>query len=82
MLSILEYPDSQKLSEIIACVGVASNFAALRALVVEGIQKGHMNLHAKNIAISSGVPEHLVEEAVHFMKNKGNFKKETAKQFL
>ena len=46
------------------CVGLASNFAALRALTVEGIQKGHMNLHARNLAIASQIPEFLVEDAV------------------
>lgn len=41
-----------------------------------------MSLHAKNIAISVGVPEHQVEDAVLFMKNRGSFRKETAKEFL
>ena len=51
-------------------VGLSQNLAALRALSIEGIQKGHMNLHAKNIAIQSGVPEDLVPEIVEFMKNR------------
>ncbi len=42
-------------------VGLAQNFGALRALATEGIQKGHMTLHAKNIAIAAGVPSHLAE---------------------
>ncbi|CAD8162824.1 unnamed protein product [Paramecium octaurelia] len=82
ILSILDYPDSQKLAEIIVSVGLASNFAALRALAVEGIQKGHMTLHARNIAIASGIPEHLVDEAVLFMKNRNSFNKQTALEFL
>lgn len=63
-------------------VGLANNLAALRALCVEGIQKGHMNLHARNLAIASGVPTELVDEAVRFMKNRGRFKKETADEYL
>lgn len=63
------------MAEIIVSVGLASNFAALRALSIEGIQKGHMTLHARNIAIASGIPEHLVDEAVLFMKNRNNFSK-------
>ena len=49
-------------------VGLAQNFAALRALGVEGIQKGHMDLHARNIAIRAGVPPEFVCDAVAFMK--------------
>lgn len=64
------------------CVGLASNFSALRALSVEGIQKGHMNLHARNLSLASGIPEHLVEDAVQFMKNRNSYKKETALEFL
>ena len=50
--------------------------AALRALSIEGIQKGHMNLHARNVAIQAGVPTDLVPEVVEFMKmrNKINVK--------
>ncbi len=43
------------------CVGLAQNFAALRALAVEGIQKGHMKLHGKTLAISLGVPNNLLD---------------------
>ena len=64
------------------CVGLAQNFAALRALVIEGIQKGHMALHARNIALSAGVPTYLVDEAARFMKLRGNISLESAKQFI
>jgi len=40
----------------------------MRALALEGIQRGHMALHAKNIALSAGVPTYLVEDAVNYMK--------------
>jgi len=53
------------------CVGLSCNFAALRAMVIQGIQKGHMALHSKNIAIGAGVPTHLVEEAANYMRIAG-----------
>jgi hydroxymethylglutaryl-CoA reductase len=39
------------------------------ALVTEGIQKGHMNLHSKNFAIEAGVPINMIPEAILYMKN-------------
>lgn len=56
-LALLGNPKAQQLSEIIAAVGLAQNFAALRALVSEGIQKGHMSLHARQLAIQAGATE-------------------------
>ena len=53
-LAILGVKTSQELACIIASVGLAQNFAALRALSTEGIQRGHMELHAKNLAIAAG----------------------------
>ncbi len=63
-------------------VGLSQNFAALRALAIEGIQKGHMSLHAKNIAISAGVPDHLVDEAAQFMKQRGVINTKSAKVYI
>ena len=48
---ILGFPSAQTLSQIMLSVGLAQNLAALRALSTEGIQRGHMNLHAKNVAV-------------------------------
>jgi len=70
-MKILGYPDAQKLSEIMAAVGLAQNFSALRALAIEGIQKGHMSLHARNFALAAGIPSGHVEDAVFFMKQRG-----------
>ena len=58
---------------VMVAVGLANNFSALRAIVSEGIQKGHMALHAKNLAIAAGVPSLLVPEVVNFMKETGKF---------
>ncbi|HIH00840.1 TPA: 3-hydroxy-3-methylglutaryl-CoA reductase, partial [Thermoplasmata archaeon] len=48
-------------------VGLAQNFAALRALATVGIQKGHMSLHARNIVSSVGCPPELVDEVVRIL---------------
>ncbi len=55
-LEILNRPDAQKLAGIVACVGLAQNLAALRALSSEGIQTGHMYLHQKNLNLMQDVP--------------------------
>jgi hydroxymethylglutaryl-CoA reductase len=54
VLKILKVKSAQELAEIAACVGLASNFAALRAMVTDGIRKGHMKLHATNLAHMAG----------------------------
>jgi hydroxymethylglutaryl-CoA synthase len=63
-------------------VGLAQNFAALRALAIEGIQRGHMQLHAHNLSLSAGVPSELVEDSVHFMKSRGQLTAEAAREYL
>ena len=57
---IMDYPSAVELGQVIVSVGLAQNFAALRALSIEGIQRGHMNLHAKNVAVQAGIPNDLV----------------------
>jgi hydroxymethylglutaryl-CoA reductase len=52
---------ASELAEIIVCVGLAQNLAALRALATEGIQRGHMSLHARQVAIAAGAREEEVE---------------------
>jgi len=63
-------------------VGLAQNFAAIRAMSVEGIQRGHMNLHARNVAIQAGIPTDLVNQAVFFMKTRNKINQKTALQYL
>ncbi len=63
-LKILGVSSARELAEIMAAVGLAQNFAALRALATEGIQRGHMNLHARQLALAAGAPaEHVGEIA-------------------
>jgi len=60
-VKILGVKSADELGRIIASVGLAQNFAALRALVSEGIQRGHMSLHSRNIAMQAGASCDLVD---------------------
>ncbi|MGM8365791.1 hydroxymethylglutaryl-CoA reductase, degradative [Virgibacillus sp. W0181] len=73
-LKILGAASSGELAGIIASVGLAQNFAALRALVQEGIQEGHMKLHAKNMAAMAGAREDQIERAVKIALKKGKIR--------
>jgi hydroxymethylglutaryl-CoA synthase len=59
-------------------VGLAQNFAALRALAIEGISKGHMALHARTIAQKAGVPKFLIEDACKYMAYRKKYDMSTA----
>jgi hydroxymethylglutaryl-CoA reductase len=63
-VKILGVKTASELGEIIASVGLVQNVAALRALASEGIQRGHMALHARNVAVTAGAPSELVDEIV------------------
>jgi hydroxymethylglutaryl-CoA reductase len=60
-VKILGVKTADDLSRIIAAVGLCQNFAALRALASEGIQRGHMSLHAKNVAVQAGAKCDMIE---------------------
>ncbi|MGM8212307.1 hydroxymethylglutaryl-CoA reductase, degradative [Virgibacillus sp. W0430] len=70
-MKILQTTSAEELAGIIASVGLAQNFAAMRALVDEGIQRGHMKLHAKNMAVMVGAKGNQIEEAVRIALEKG-----------
>lgn len=61
-LEILGVKTANELAEVIAAVGLAQNFAALRALATEGIQRGHMSLHARKIAIAAGAEREVISD--------------------
>ncbi|MHA1194904.1 MAG: hydroxymethylglutaryl-CoA reductase, degradative [Promethearchaeota archaeon] len=81
-IKILGVQTSNELAQVAAAVGLAQNVAALRALVSEGIQKGHMKLHAKNIAIMAGVPDNLLDQVVFHMMKSNDINMENAKRIL
>ncbi|AKG38783.1 3-hydroxy-3-methylglutaryl-CoA reductase [Infirmifilum uzonense] len=70
-LKILGVKSANELAEVMGAVGLAQNFAALRALATEGIQRGHMRLHARNLAIMAGASGDLVDKVVEIMVSEG-----------
>jgi hydroxymethylglutaryl-CoA reductase len=60
-LKVLGVKSARELGEVVAAVGLAQNLAALRALAAEGIQRGHMSLHARNIAVMAGAEGDTVD---------------------
>jgi hydroxymethylglutaryl-CoA reductase len=81
-IALLGVESASQLSEIAACVGLASNFSALRALATEGIQRGHMSLHARSVALSAGAAAHEVEIVARSLAISGNVSETTARSLL
>jgi hydroxymethylglutaryl-CoA reductase len=79
---LLGVKTANELGEIVAAVGLAQNFAALRALATVGIQKGHMSLHARNIVASVGCPDDLIDEAVRTIVSEGKIRMDRAKEVV
>ena len=73
---------AQELSMLAACIGVASNLAALRALASVGIQKGHMALHARSVAIAAGARGPLVDVVGRAIHERGCVTVEAAREVL
>lgn len=70
-IKLLGVTTASELAEIITAVGLAQNFAAVRALATEGIQRGHMSLHARNIASSVGAtPDEVPVVAARMVADK------------
>ncbi len=81
-LKLLDVESAGELAAICACAGLASNLAALRALASEGIQQGHMGLHATQIAIAAGANGDLVERIAQQMVAERNIKPARASELL
>ncbi|KAB2860705.1 MAG: 3-hydroxy-3-methylglutaryl-CoA reductase, partial [Anaerolineae bacterium] len=62
--------------------GLAQNFAAIRALATEGIQAGHMALHARQLALAAGAQGEMVNRIVETMIAEGNIRLERAKTLV
>jgi len=65
-----------------AAVGLAQNLAALRALAAEGIQRGHMSLHARNIAAMAGAEGDMIDTVAAAMVNEKKVRLDRAKELL
>src|SRR3989338_7648757 len=81
-IKILGVQTARELAEVIGAVGLAQNLAALRALATEGIQRGHMELHARNIAVTAGAPQNLAEKIAAQMIKEKNISVSLAKEIL
>ena len=79
---ILGINSAKELAEVVASLGLAQNFAALFALSTVGIQKGHMSLHAKNIAVMAGAKKDEIEKLADQLVNDGRIKLDYAKELL
>jgi hydroxymethylglutaryl-CoA reductase len=71
-----------ELASVAAAVGLAQNLGALRALAAEGIQRGHMRIHARNLAVSSGAVDHEVEVVAERISSAGPPTREAARETL
>jgi hydroxymethylglutaryl-CoA reductase len=81
-LKILGVKTSRELAQVIVSVGLAQNLAALRALVAEGIQEGHMKLHARNVAISAGATGELIDRVADKMIEKRKVREDYARELI
>jgi hydroxymethylglutaryl-CoA reductase len=73
-LALCGASSATELAELMAATGLAQNFAALKALVSDGIQKGHMSLHARSVAATAGVPDEVFDHVVRRMIASGDIK--------
>jgi len=81
-LKILGVKTANEFGEVLAAVGLAQNLGALRALAHEGIQRGHMSLHARNVAISAGATGDLVDLIVEKMVTECKIRLDRAKELV
>jgi len=81
-VKILGVKSARELAEIIAAVGLCQNLAALRALAAEGIQRGHMRLHARNLAATAGATGDLIDKIADKMIEQKRIRIDRAKELL
>jgi hydroxymethylglutaryl-CoA reductase len=81
-LQIAGATSAAELAQVIACVGMASNLAALRAMATEGIQRGHMSLHARTVALGVGATGDLIERVARELAEAGDVRPERAQLIL
>lgn len=81
-LQILDVKSAQELGEIAVAVGLAQNMGALRALATEGIQRGHMALHARNIALAAGATGSDIDWLIGRMISSADFRLDFAREVL
>ncbi len=81
-IKLMDTKNASELAEIIVSVGLAQNLAALRALATEGIQSGHMSLHARQVAIAAGAKGELIEKVAAQMVSENTVRTDRAEEIL
>ncbi|AAV97299.1 hydroxymethylglutaryl-CoA reductase, degradative (plasmid) [Ruegeria pomeroyi DSS-3] len=81
-LALMQVETATELAQVTAAVGLAQNMAAIRALATEGIQRGHMTLHARNIAIMAGATGADIDRVTRVIVEAGDVSVARAKQVL
>ena len=81
-LKILGVKTANEFGEVLAAVGLAQNLGALRALADEGIQRGHMSLHARNIAVTAGATGDLIDKVAAKMVEERRVRVDRAKELI
>jgi hydroxymethylglutaryl-CoA reductase len=81
-LRLMRILSARELAELMAAVGLAQNLSALKALVTEGIQKGHMALHSKTVAIAAGAHDEAIELIARIMVREGKINIQRARELL
>jgi len=81
-LKILGNPNARRLAEIMAAVGLAQNLAAIRALATEGIQRGHMRLHARQVALAAGASGAQVQRVADRLVQEDNIREGRARELV
>jgi len=81
-IRVLGVKTAIELAEVMGAVGLAQNFAALRALASEGIQRGHMKLHSRNVAVSAGATGELVDLVAERMIQEKKIRFDRAKELV
>jgi hydroxymethylglutaryl-CoA reductase len=81
-VKILGVKTANELGEVLAAVGLAQNLGALRALANEGIQRGHMSLHARNIAVAAGATGELIDLVAEKMVQEKKIRMDRAQELI
>jgi len=81
-LELMGVKSAKELAEVIVAVGLAQNLAALRALATEGIQRGHMSLHARQVAIAAGAQGDIIEKIADQIVKEKIIRVDRAKELL
>lgn len=79
---ILNITSAEELMKVAACLGLAQNFAAIYALTTDGINKGHMRLHARSVALQAGANDLNIEQTINYMIDNKSITIDSAVKYL